>query len=374
MNAITSINGVIYTKEQIDDLLNSHTSNKDNPHNTNKSQVGLGDVENIALSTWNGSTNISTLGNIQSGIWNANPISWNKINKTGSSIADIILRSHTLLTDIGNNTHSDIDNFINSKAQANGLASLDSNSLVIQNPANAVLTPAPSKIPISNTTGSIKDWTNDYTQVVLEDEFIAGLTTTGNVGALGWSLGAGSLATKNGETAHPGIKTLSSGTTSGTIGRITLGGSATELTIVPGDISYIAFVVRPVSGTTTMSVRIGLLLSPSTSGEGSQGIYFAFTPATSGNWRTITRDGAGITANTTNISYSTGTWYFLEIRRSGSSYEFYINNVLRFTHTTNIPTSVGVISLCIETNEAVAKTIDIDYFCLKSITLGQRWS
>lgn len=40
-----------------------------------KSDVGLGNVENTALSTWAGSTNITTLGTIATGTWNATTIS-----------------------------------------------------------------------------------------------------------------------------------------------------------------------------------------------------------------------------------------------------------------------------------------------------------
>ncbi len=40
----------------------------------NKSVVGLGSVENTALSTWTGSTNITTLGTITSGVWNGSVI------------------------------------------------------------------------------------------------------------------------------------------------------------------------------------------------------------------------------------------------------------------------------------------------------------
>ena len=40
----------------------------------NGSDVGLGNVENVALSTWNGSTNIATLGTITSGTWNGSKI------------------------------------------------------------------------------------------------------------------------------------------------------------------------------------------------------------------------------------------------------------------------------------------------------------
>ncbi|MDD4980710.1 MAG: hypothetical protein PHC54_05530, partial [Candidatus Omnitrophica bacterium] len=45
----------------------SHISLTNNPHSVTATQVGLGSVENTALSTWAGTANITTLGNISSG-------------------------------------------------------------------------------------------------------------------------------------------------------------------------------------------------------------------------------------------------------------------------------------------------------------------
>jgi hypothetical protein len=39
-----------------------------------KSAVGLGNVENTGLSSWNGSSNLNTVGTISSGSWNAGPL------------------------------------------------------------------------------------------------------------------------------------------------------------------------------------------------------------------------------------------------------------------------------------------------------------
>lgn len=44
----------------------------------NKTDLSLGNVENTALSTWPGSTNINTLGVINTGTWNADPIAASK--------------------------------------------------------------------------------------------------------------------------------------------------------------------------------------------------------------------------------------------------------------------------------------------------------
>lgn len=44
-----------------------HSSSTNNPHAVTKAQVGLGNVQNTALSTWPGSSSITTLGTISSG-------------------------------------------------------------------------------------------------------------------------------------------------------------------------------------------------------------------------------------------------------------------------------------------------------------------
>ena len=53
----------------------------------NKSKVGLGNVENMALSTWTGSSTISQVGTISSGVWNGTAIDYSKLN-LGSSIVN----------------------------------------------------------------------------------------------------------------------------------------------------------------------------------------------------------------------------------------------------------------------------------------------
>lgn len=52
----------------------SHLSNTSNPHGVTKAQVGLGNVENTKLSTWAGTSNITTLGTITTGVWHGTKI------------------------------------------------------------------------------------------------------------------------------------------------------------------------------------------------------------------------------------------------------------------------------------------------------------
>ena len=58
--------GVVKTIASAEDL-SSHVLDTNNPHGVTKAQVGLGVVENTALSTWSGSENITILGTITTG-------------------------------------------------------------------------------------------------------------------------------------------------------------------------------------------------------------------------------------------------------------------------------------------------------------------
>ena len=88
--------------------------------------------------------------------------------------------SHTNLTDRGTQTHTQIDTFIASKASASGVASLDANSLVVQNPASGTSTPGISKISISLGTGLLDDsWLSSVISK-LGQTIELGTETTGN--------------------------------------------------------------------------------------------------------------------------------------------------------------------------------------------------
>jgi hypothetical protein len=209
-----------------------------------------------------------------------------------------------------------------------------------------------------------------HTLFDLRDEFMGGTTSTGNVGSLGWGLSVGTIALKTSEATHPGLVTLASGATGGNIGRITLAA------IAPGDVTYMAAIVRPLSGTTTMACRIGLFSSFATK-DTAQGIYWSFDAAVGLPWASVTRGASSVTRNPTSpaINYATGKWFFLEIKKSGANWEFYLNGTLRFTHSTNIPTGILTPAIVIETNEAVTKTIDIDWVRVRTNDpFSQRWT
>ena len=99
--------------------------------------------------------------------------------------------NHEGLSNIGTNTHAQIDTFISSKAAANGLASLSAGSLVVQNPANATATATASKIPIADGSGKLDTWVSDASTTVkgkvelaTDGEATAGLAVQANDGRL----------------------------------------------------------------------------------------------------------------------------------------------------------------------------------------------
>ena len=92
---------------------------------------------------------------------------------------DSVKISHDNLVGTGVNSHAIVDTFIASKAQVSGLASLDANSLVVQNPTSGTSTPGASKIVMSNGTNKIADgWLS--TNVPLVGAIELGTDTTGN--------------------------------------------------------------------------------------------------------------------------------------------------------------------------------------------------
>lgn len=60
--------------DEFKSVINVHIADAENPHSVSKSQIGLNNVENTTLSTWAGSSNITTLGTITSGTWHGTDI------------------------------------------------------------------------------------------------------------------------------------------------------------------------------------------------------------------------------------------------------------------------------------------------------------
>lgn len=85
-------------------------------------------------------------------------------------------------------------------------------------------------------------------------------------------------------------------------------------------------------------------------------------------WQTVTSAAgtATVNANHTQVTVAAATWYRLgiEINAAANEVKFYIDGVLKATHTTNIPTAsggqMGIAILFAKTVGSTARTLDID--------------
>ena len=213
-------------------------------------------------------------------------------------------------------------------------------------------------------------WTNYFHR---EEEFLSGGTTSNQIGEWGWALvGGGTVALEPATVDHPGIVSVRSNGTLGNITRI----AARAAGDVPDDFTYFGAIVRPPLGhTSNVNVRAGLINNPSTSGEGSDGIYWSFLSGTSPEWRTVTGNGGVFTKNTTGILYTALKWYLIEIIRVAATWEFWLNRTLKSTHTTNIPTSAVSVAIVVETLIGQIRVLDVDYVATRVRNrLDKRWT
>ena len=207
------------------------------------------------------------------------------------------------------------------------------------------------------------------TKTVIEDDFLDGaLTTTGNIGSIGMGItGTVTVANVAGLTDHPGIFAI---TANNNVGSVNSG-----RTILSANVERFTAIVRQ-TDITTMSMCIGVQSSGTVADETAQGYYFSFNPATDSHWRTITRDATDIESQNTTVTVTSTNWYLLDIVHDFTtpSIKFYVNNTLVTTHTTRIPTTQALLySFALDSNEAVAKVMDVDYIRVETRN-GQRWT
>ncbi len=204
-----------------------------------------------------------------------------------------------------------------------------------------------------------------------KDHFHGGIAS-GAIGELGWietSSAAGTNAMQAGGVDHPGVLRLVTGATSGNNKRVHLGSTASDASFTPANFDRFVWVVR-IPTITTLTVRLGLMQDISAANGGTAGAFFEFDPATSANWRYITRQASTSTANNA-LTVTANNWYLLEARRlTGGSWEFWANGTLRATNAANLPTTACAFGALVQTGAAAARNLDLD-LCYVRSGLGQ---
>lgn len=203
------------------------------------------------------------------------------------------------------------------------------------------------------------------------DHFNGGVAS-GAIGDLGWTetnSAAGTNTRQASVVNHPGIVRINTGAVSGNNKRLHLGNTASDPVFTPTLFDRMIWVVS-VPTITTLTIRLGLMQDISAANGGTAGAYFEFDPATSANWRYVTRQASTSTANNA-LAVTAGNWYKLEARRLDSgNWEFWANDVLRATHSTNLPTTNCAFGALVQTGTTAARNVDLDY-CFVRAGLGQ---
>lgn len=175
--------------------------------------------------------------------------------------------------------------------------------------------------------------------------------------------------------SHPGILNLvTNAATANSNKRIHLGVGVADGILAPNTMQRFSWVVR-IPTITSIIVRLGLMQDVSATAGGTAGAYFEFDPASSANWRFITRQASASTVGTVTsaIAVTAGNWYVLEARRlTSGTWEYWVNGILRATSAANLPTTACNFGALVQTTIVGARTLDLDFGACRS--LAQRFT
>lgn len=240
---------------------------------------------------------------------------------------------------------------------------------------------SPGTVPTVNAAGSALEYLPiaSWRRNVAVDEFDSGATFFGTIGSLGWGpvgLGTGNtIAWIAGTTGHPGQVRLTSGSTSGNYYALLLNGNQGSSRAMDEVARWSAIVQIPTI--TSVTVDVGWGQSYVDADLGARSILFAFDPAVSAKWRTVSKASSGTeTTTSTGADVVASNWYLLEVVRDPStgSLAFYVNTALIATHTTHKPNDLGSAIFNVFTTTSAARTLSIDFFSMESTTYTQRWT
>ncbi len=191
----------------------------------------------------------------------------------------------------------------------------------------------------------------------IQDDYVCGRTTTGNIGCIGQGFSGGTVTALTGETGRPGLLRRETSAVSGTIASLTT--NVAQNTYVYDNDITVTWIARLNTNDANTTVRYGMMNSHTSNPPGN-GIYIEKLDADV-NWFCVTKNGGASTRTDSTVAVGTGFTIHTLIRNS-SGVQFQINgaNVCGI-HTSNIPTGVTSVATHIVNSAAVNKTHDIDY-------------
>jgi LysM repeat protein len=256
------------------------------------------------------------------------------------------------------------------------VATLDASTLVVQNPANATSTPTANKIPIANASSTLDNWITATTSfpffpntLPTENTYytytVPLITTSTNISGplVGWTQSGG--ANINNIRVNNFVSSSISG---GSEQSFNLMGTS-SLFAQFNESNEVRVKFRARAGNNddigNLSVlNIGFIpvqsnLNDAVAGTNAR-IVFALgaLTSTSTSVTSITANGSAVTSNAiTGIDGA--KWHTYEIIYTNTSAQFYVDGILKFTHTTNLPSSGTVLfGMGNDTNTAILKMTD----------------
>jgi cytoskeletal protein CcmA (bactofilin family) len=224
---------------------------------------------------------------------------------------------------------------------------------------------------------------------VLEDEFMSGDMSSGNMGDLGWadvSFGSGSCTyIQNSSTGpatsadHPGIVRCVTAAASNTGSRMYLGGNDLgALTLAAGNVIKTSVAVGNTSGTNANVLRVGADTAFDHNASTNSGIWWEADPSASANWRYCYATGGAATCAASGTAIAANTFVSLEIRITAtgsgtSAADFFINGTKSSVSGVTIGTGAQVDPMfnCF-TKGATARNCYIDYYQYRGIASARR--
>jgi len=206
---------------------------------------------------------------------------------------------------------------------------------------------------------NLKAWIQSFVPTVITSEtgiyyfndFLGIFTTSTNDGNISWDANVGSSNAPNSDANKQGFANVNTTTATAGYGNIYIGHTATPNFILGGGVTiYETLIWLPNLSTSgeRFSCLIGFSSGVLNQNSSANNIAFLYDEGNialfggggaSANWRAVTTDTTVQTFTNTGISVNAATFIKLRIvvNANASSVEFFIDNTLVATHTTNIP-------------------------------------
>jgi hypothetical protein len=224
------------------------------------------------------------------------------------------------------------------------------------------------------TTRFVRDWIGSVhpgwdraNWFTFFEEFLNSTNSGGNF-TTGVSGTGAVLSAIAAEPNHPGIVSVSTGTTA--TGRAGFGSNALCLRLGGGSLIYEALINIPTLSTSAERYIIRVGLMDTFTADAVDGVYFEYDEATSANWKICAANNSTRTKTITSVAVTSGwTKLYLELNAAGTNATYYANGTSLGSVTTNIPTASGretsIGAWIIKSAGTTARTFWVDYILLR---------